>query len=109
MIVLKALEKSINRALTVFLAFESRCAVTVSINDMRASSVDLWGLYANWVGSSSNGATLFITKRSKHFPTIEVRAIGRKSLGSDAPVNLGIGLILAVFQTWGITPCCSIY
>ena len=59
-----------------------------------------------WVGSSSDGATPFITKHMKHFPTIEVRAIGRKSLCLDAPVNFGMGLTFAVFQTWGITPCC---
>ena len=33
LIVLKALKKSIDKALTVFLAFESRCSVTVSISD----------------------------------------------------------------------------
>jgi hypothetical protein len=43
LIVLNALEKSIKSALTLCLAFLSRCLVTVSNRDINASSVDFLG------------------------------------------------------------------
>ena len=74
----------------------SRCCRISWIVILRASSIHLFSLYANWYGSKSAGKRdlmNFKTTRSKHFIMQEVRATGLKSLNTSAFVFFGTGMI----------------